>query len=470
MKILFINAINESRKSFTEFGTPALGILYLASYLSKYGSFNDIRILECGHIDEQALRPIKPDIVGVSSVTQNFMIAKNICAEVKRTMDVPVIMGGVHISTLPQSMTADMDVGVVGEGEETILELANAYESNGLDKRKLWKIGGIAYRDGGHLITTPHRDLIVPLDRIPFPARHLIRLEPIQRHALLTARGCPYRCVFCSPYAMWHTIRYHSPEYVVSEMRQIYTDYHSKSLSINDDLFTVNKSRLKQIVALIKKEEFYGDILFTCQGRANLMDGETARLLKEMGIASVCMGLESGSQRMLSYLKCGSVTVEDNERAIDALADAGIEPVGGFIFGSPTETKEEMLQTLNFIKNSRLSHFQIAQLLPYPGTKVWEEAKAMGIVSDDMNWNLLAYILEGVSDPRVNMSMLPTDELATILSLFLKQRAGMLRRKIIIAGLKHPDWLLGFTKRKYEFWKYDLWKKLRRLGQGGIKP
>jgi radical SAM superfamily enzyme YgiQ (UPF0313 family) len=456
MRILFINTMDESRKDYMEFGSPALGTLYLASYLKKYGGFSDIKVLECGHIDEQALRPIKPDIVGVSSVTQNFMIAKNICAEVKRTMDVPVIMGGVHISTLPQSLTPDMDVGVIGEGEETILELACAYESGQPDRNR---IKGIAFREDGNLILTPRREPIMPLDRIPFPARHLIHFEPAQGYALLTSRGCPFRCAFCSNAAMWHTIRYHSPEYVVSEMRQIYNDYHPKYLGINDDLFAINKPRLRQIVALIKKEEFYGDIRFSCQGRADLMDAETAGLMKEMGVTSVCMGLESGSQRILNYLKCNSVTVEDNKRAVGVLADAGIEPVASFIIGSPNETREEMLQTLDFIKKSRLSYFQIGELVPYPGTKVWEEAKVMGLVSDDMDWNLLAYILGGVSDPRVNTSILPTAELVKVLSLFLKERAGRMRRRMVLAGLKHPKRLFGFLKRKYE-----VWKKLRKVG------
>jgi len=457
MKILFINVVNENKNA--ELSCSAgMGTLYLASYLSKYGGYDDVKVVQCGKIDALTLvlAKFKPDIVGVSSVTQNFNLAQDICRQVKLTLPgVPVIVGGVHISTLPQSLTPDMDIGVIGEGEQTMLELVQGYESNGLADAAKGRISGIVFRDLGNskIITTPRRDMILPLDRIPFPARHLVAIHPYegQGHTLITSRGCPFSCIFCSPSAMWHTIRYHSPEYVVSEMRQIYDDYRPKYIGINDDLFAVNKKRLIQINNLMKQEEFYRRVRFSCQGRANLMDNETARLLKEMNVTLVCMGLESGNQRTLGYLKCNSVTVEQNKSAIDALADNGIEPVASFIIGSPNETREEMLQTLDFIKESRLSYFQIGQLLPYPGTKVWEECKAKGLVSDDMDWSTLSYVFGGACRPNVSMSVLPTGELVKILSLFLRERSRRLRRRNVSIGLKHPERLFERIGRKIEF-------------------
>jgi radical SAM superfamily enzyme YgiQ (UPF0313 family) len=452
-RILFVNVINEFRKKEVEVRQPSLGTLYLASYLSQYGGFNNTKVVECGSISEQTLNQIKPDIIGVSSITQHFNIAKKLCAEIKRISDVPIIIGGYHFSALPNNLTADMDVGVVGEGEETMLELANAFESNGLDKNCLGKIKGVVFRNSGKLTAAPKRELIRPLDRIPFPARGLVHLDKDQVHCALTSRGCPYRCVFCSSSAFWGATRYFSPEYVIAELREIWRAYHPKVLGFADDLFAVDKKRLKQIASLIKKEEFYGSLKFTCSARANLVDRETALLLKEIGVFSVGMGLESGSERILKYLKAGSVSVEQNKKAVDTLSVNGLKPTASFIIGSPTETIEEIQETLDFIKHSKLASFEAYVLLPLPNTQVWNEAKARGIVSDDMDWSDFEIYFEDKPETRVIMSELPRNELLHMLQLFRKEARKRLAKRMVTQGILHPLKAYEFVKRKYGVWR-----------------
>jgi radical SAM superfamily enzyme YgiQ (UPF0313 family) len=465
-RILFVNVTNDSRKKEVEIQHPSLGTLYLASYLKAYGGFNDIKILETGSITEQTLKTIKPDIIGVSSITQHFNIAKKLCAEVKRISDVPIIIGGYHISALPNNLTADMDVGVVGEGEETMLELAKAFENHGLDKKSLGCIEGVVFRNSGELIITPKRELIRPLDKIPFPARKLVHFDKIQVHSMLTSRGCPYHCVFCSSSAFWGAVRYFSPEYVMAELREIWRAYHPKVLGFDDDLFAVDKKRLERIAFLIKKEEFYGSLRLMCSARANLVDNETVLLLKEIGVFSVSMGLESGSDRVLKYLKAGSVSVEQNRKAIDTLRANGLQSTATFIIGSPTETKAEMQETLDFIRHSKLASFETYVLLPLPNTFVWDEAKAKGIVNDDMDWNDFEIYFEDNPESRVAVSELDRGELLKTLLLFKREAKNRRAKRIVVQGILHPLKAVKFVERKFR-----VWKKLGRfnIGEGTWK-
>jgi len=452
-RILFINVINESRKKEVEVRQPSFGTLYLASYLSKYGGFNDVQVLECGSVSEQVLNSLKPDIVGVSAVTQHFNIAKKICQDIKKVMDVSIIIGGYHISALPNNLTQDMDVGVIGEGEETMLELANMLKTIGLNKTHLTKTKGIVFWNNGKLEITPRRELIRPLDKIPFPARHLIHYRPNDNHSMLTSRGCPYHCVFCSSSAFWGSVRYFSPEYVVAELREVWKAYHPQVVGFNDDLFAVDKERLRRIASLIKKEDFYGSLRFTCTARANLVDRETALLLKDIGVFGVSMGLESGSERVLKYLKAGSVSVEQNKKAIDTLRSSGLKPTATLIIGSPTETREEMLETLDFIKHSKLAAFEAYVLLPLPNTHIWDEAKAKGIVCDDMDWGRFEIYFEDKPETRVIMSELPRNELYSMLQLFKNEARKRLAKRMVVQGLLHPLKAVGFVKKRFGVWK-----------------
>ena len=136
-KILFINCINENRKIAVETSYSSLGTAYIASYVRKYGGFGNIDIIEIGQsFRSELFRKYNPDFVGISSVTQNFNIAKEIAAKIKKESDVPVIIGGHHITALPNNLTEHMDVAVLGEGEQTFLELLGAYEENELDTRQ----------------------------------------------------------------------------------------------------------------------------------------------------------------------------------------------------------------------------------------------------------------------------------------------------------------------------------------------
>jgi radical SAM superfamily enzyme YgiQ (UPF0313 family) len=422
-RILFIDAINYWDKE-RDFETAAdhLGLLYLSSSLrQRFGAHFDINIID--RDIEWNLDTFKPEVVGISSVTQNFNIAKKY-AKLAKSRGCSVIVGGAHISAMPHTLSDDMDVGVVGEGEETIGELMTLYEKERLfiNKNSLCQIKGIVYKDGTNIVQTESRLLINLLDKIPFPARDLTYSHG-KGVGILTSRGCPYKCRFCFSAHRRNQVRFFSPEYVVKEIKELVDKYHATWIGIYDDLFIANKKRLVRIVDLLKKEGINKHAAFNCNVRANLVDDSTALLLKEMGVRDAFLGLESGVPRILHYLKGGDVTVEHNKMAVDLLKKYDIRCGAGIIIGSPDETREEILATLRFVKKSKLDSFFTFLLTPFPGTPVWEYALKRGLVSDSMNWDILRMEFGEISSKAIVLSeKLSRDELFELYHLFEKEK------------------------------------------------
>ncbi|MFH1470440.1 MAG: radical SAM protein [Candidatus Micrarchaeota archaeon] len=431
-KILFLNAIDPSRELQSRY--PHLGFGYLASALREKHGKNAYEFKVVNRDLAKSLAEFKPDLVCLSSVTQNYDFAKGY-AQIAKSFDkkLPVIIGGVHISTLPQTLDKNMDLGILWEGEETIVELAETLEG-GLSPSKLKKINGLVFWDKGKLTYTGVRAPIDPLDKLPMPARDILEID--SHTYMFTSRGCPYRCVFCSSSRFWDKLRFFSAEYVVNEIKHIKETYPQvKMISFYDDLFIANKPRLQKIVQLLKEEGLNEKLAFSCSCRANLVTDEVAKLLKEMNTVSVGMGLESGNQRILTYLKGEGITVDHNRNAVKTLKKNGLAANASFVIGSPDETREEILETLEFIKEINLGFVDTYVLTPLPGTPVWEYAKKRGLVSDDMDWG------------RLDVSFAENHEKAIILSetlsreelLSLYRKFQSLRYRTMLKNApKHP--------------------------------
>ncbi|KKL92069.1 hypothetical protein LCGC14_1888360, partial [marine sediment metagenome] len=421
LKLLLINAISTNAPDRLH---PPLGLAYLAASLRKeFG-----KEIECKIIDSNMASEIQlfyPDVVGITSVSKNYNIAKGYAAIAKH-YNIPVIIGGVHISALPETMTDNMDIAVIGEGEETIAELLSSF----LETKHFGKyIKNTAYKINNDLQITLSRDLIKPLDNIPFPSRDLLT---IGKHTLmLTSRGCPYKCAFCS--TSRHTrnqVRYHSAEYVVAEMEMIYREYKPEYITIYDDLFAMDTKRVIEIQQRMAAKNLIGKFSLAINTRSNFVTDELAEVLQGMNVKVVAIGVESGCQKTLDYLKSGGITVEDNARAVRIIKKHHMIPYCVFIIGSPDEDMESVLQTVEFIENNKIDHYDINVLTAYPGTPVWDYALSRGIVSNGMDWSKLDFTVN--PDQIILSEKLSRQDLDDILKrLDDRKKRKLLKRKIM---------------------------------------
>lgn len=365
---------------YLKFNDPPLGLAYMSAYLKE-------RNIESTIIDKEKdiIKSVKkrdPKIVGFSAMLFDYDKVVETAKKIKK-LGIKVIVGGVQISTMPQSLSI-FDIGVIGEGEETMFRIASGQD--------LEKIEGIVYRKNGEIVMNKPRPPILPLDSIPIPDREALPMKIYLKHRIgpfkkfgrylgvFTSRGCPYHCAFCSSSAFWKTLRLNSPDRVVKEIRLLIDDYKVDGVIIWDDLFVVSYKRLKLIVEKLKEEKV--DIPFQCFGRANLINRGVCELLKKMNMTTIAFGLESGSDKVLRYIK-ENVSVKDNLRALELCKKYGIMTQGNFILGSPNETEEDIKLTLKLMKNKNLDEAYVHYLLPFPCTKIWEEAKKLGVVSDN---------------------------------------------------------------------------------------
>lgn len=327
----------------------------------------------------------RPDVLAISSVTHNYGYAEEYAREA-RQLGIAVIVGGPHISCLPQSLTPDMNVACVGEGEQTFVDLLELFLSTGrFAPADLERIPGIAFGEGQ--LTKP-RPVLPKLDNLPHPKRDLIGYG--YRTYVHTARGCVYKCLFCATARLWGKIRYASAEYILEELEEL-VSRGVRVVRFADDDFVSNLPRLREISEKVQQRGFHKRLRFSCWCRANHVTPEVVRTLRAMSVVSVKFGLESGSQRILDYLK-GGVTVEQNRRAVMLMKEAGMQVNADFIIGSPDETESDMQETYEFIRKSPIDLFDVNIFSPLPNTPVWDLAQQRGLVNDrKMDWSRLNY-------------------------------------------------------------------------------
>lgn len=348
---------------------PHAGIGYLSEYLKSKG-------IECDVIDAKLLRlsvkdvvrrikENKYDIIGISAMTHDIAQAENLARAVKKLMpNIKIIIGGVHATALPKQTLEDFphfDYLIHGEGEITMYELAKAIEA----KKGFDKVLGIAYRKGKKVIVNPPGERVENLDELPFPDYSQFPRCP--EYHITTSRGCPYNCVFCmSPYGR-KKIRERSPQKVIEELK-IIDSYHPKVIKFNDETFGFNKPRAMELLDLIIKNNLHHTKKIASL-RANHVDLELLKKMKEAGFYMVDYGIESGNAEILKRIKKG-VTLEQTELAVKLTKQAGIKVGANYIIGHPGETWETAMQTINYAVKLNGDVNAIGLMVPYPGTEI----------------------------------------------------------------------------------------------------
>lgn len=392
VRIHFIVDMDAEIASFS----PFLGAGYLSAYLKSRMGNVETSLSLLSDDAHAAIERHRPDIVGITSTSRFFTRQKETSRAVKEHFGLPVVWGGVHLSITPSDLPGDADVGVLGEGEETLAELLENFRG-GLF-RNLDRIRGIVYRKEGTLVVNEPRPPIEALDDVPPPDLDLLGVSwgPEHRGVMITSRGCPYRCRFCASSRYWNRTRLHSPDYVVREMESIVRRYKVREILIYDDFFTISKARVAAIADRIGTIPSLRGLRFECLSRADRFDDSLARDLKRMGVYRIAFGIESGCQKTLDYLKNGTLTLDQARRAVRIARDHRFECVGSFIIGSPAETAEEIEETLTFIRGLGLDGVQITIATPFPGTELWEDGKRAGRITGD-DWSDAYYVMHSNS-------------------------------------------------------------------------
>lgn len=386
---------------------PSLGLGYLVSYANKYrpglkfeASFDREDILE-------KIRSFKPDLIGFTAVTFTYRNIFSLAKKVKEVFPaIPVIIGGLHITLLPNSLPEYIDAGVLGEGEDTFLELIKTCQNKGELKRK--DIKGIVFRENGELIDTGMRELIQPLDRIPPPDLETFSIDKKGPAHIMSSRGCPYKCRFCCSTKYWRKPRLHSAEYMVEEVERFVKNYRRKRLAVYDDLFTMDKNRIKKIADLMCQKGLNKRIKLDITSHVNFIDEELMRDLKRMGVRFISFGMESGSKKVLDYLKNSTVSHEKIRYAVSLCKKYGIPVTGSFMVGSPHETAEDVQQTIDFIKELGLYNFGLNVTTPFPGTDLWEYGKEKGLIKND-HWDDKFWGMHHVNEENIKDKIILAD-------------------------------------------------------------
>ena len=393
-----------------------LGAMSLSSYLKAAGA--DVTLHDTTFTDLNAYRALvdrlKPRIVGISS---NCISRRNACemAGIARRAGALVIAGGPDpVSYTDTYFDAGVDLIGIGEGEKTmreLLELCSGRDdlSSLVGSDAIADIAGLAYRQrDGKTVFTAGRDKIKDLDALPLPDRDSIDLEPYMATwrkyhgysslSLITQRGCPYRCSWCSASVFGHTFRQRSPQHVVDEMLMLRDRFRPDKFWVADDVLSINKKWVWQWVDEIAARD--AATPFECLSRVDLVDDEMLQGLKAAGAYRIWFGAESGAQHVLDAMHKGTKVEEIREACRWAKA-AGIE-VGLFIMlGYPTETRADVLKTLELLKEIDPEVFGIAVAFPMKGTDFYENIKPL--VRAESNWtqtNENKLVFEGQYRPR----------------------------------------------------------------------
>ncbi len=397
---------------------PHLGLLMLGAVLRQSGY--RVRIVDAcarGMGYEETLeeaRRFKPDIVGLTAVTPSIIKAARLAGMIKKVSpSIPIIIGGPHFTAVPEQTLLDFpvfDYGVIGEGEETLRELVEVLGNGGGPL----EVPGVAIQENGKVFFSSPRLAIENLDDLPFPAWDLQDGFPGQYHPALfkykklpsahivSARGCPNKCIFCDTSVFGRQIRFHSAGYVLEMIGYLVKRFGIKEIIFEDDQFLIKKDRVARICEGLLRSRW--GISWCCSGRvSSVNDSGLLRLMKRSGCWQINYGIESGNQKILNLARKG-ITITQIENAIRLTHESGILTKGYFIFGLPHETEKSMNSTIRFAKNIPLNDMSIFTLTPFPGSEMYDIAEEHGTVEKDfekMNLLDVIYVPNGLSKEKV---------------------------------------------------------------------
>lgn len=379
-----------------------MGLLSLAAWMEQHEHRADIH--DCyafpgedsritSYLDEE-----RPDYIGFSTTTSSFPDGVRLAKRAKEILpSVKVVFGGVQMSGLRERLLRDfpvIDYGVVGEGEQTLLELV---ESDGDGLRN---IEGLIFREKGEVVFTGFRKKLLEMDALPFPAYEKLHGFPESyklpifsypkepNTTVITSRGCPYFCSYCDRSVFRRTYRANSPEYMMELMTHLHRRFNIRHVNIYDDTFTLRRDRVMKFCDLKIKSGL--KMTFNCAARTEQLDFEMLKTMKKAGCWMISLGIETGDPELLkkhrSYLPASKMDdpLENIRAMVLLIKKAGIRAKGLFMLGLPGETEESIDKSMEYVFSLPLDEFNLSKLTPFPGAPIYSDIHEHGAFEE--NW------------------------------------------------------------------------------------
>lgn len=405
---------------------PPLGLAYIGATLKKHGhkvTVIDFAVLDYDYNESGYLDEIKScyDFYGIYCTSAQFGWLKQVCGHIRTNINekVLVVVGGPHATAKPEEcVSAGASVAIRGEGENAIIDILNGVSFRDIE--------GACYRKGLAFFTS-ERASIKRLDDLPDPDLSLFDMAKYHRKLcgeravhITTLRGCPYDCHFCNSEIVGRDVRYISVGKVMTHIDHIMATYGIKNFYIYDDIFTLRKPRLKQFC-----EEFVKrGIRWRCWTRSDLLDEESLQMMKDSGLESIAMGIESGDDTILKNINKKS-SVEDNRNALLLCKKLGVPVRCSLMFGNPGESEETLKKTVELIRETQPDEWNLSILVPTPGSEFWENPEKHGLLfdKDGIKKNLYRDLTRsgesGMGNLLISLETLPETKIKTVLKKFV---------------------------------------------------
>jgi len=403
LKVLLINPPDTASKyKFIGLIAPPLGISYIAAVLEENGI--EVRIIDGSAVDmtwenlKNEISSYSPDVIGVTALTPTINQGIKAAKVAKETCpDAQVVLGGYHPTfTYGELLKNDfIDFIICGEGEYTMLELVETLEDGG----DLRKVKGIATRE----FITPPRPIIEDLDELPFPARHLLPMDEykilnmkLTTGTMISGRGCPHRCSFCSSAAMHgHKLRMRSAKNIVDEMEHLIDVHDAEMIAFMDDTFTMNRKRVEEVCSEIKERNL--DFYWGATARVDTLSEKLLRKMKDSGCITLFLGVESADQQHLDTLN-KKITLDRIKNTFELTRKLDVRTIASAVLGMPGDTRQSIERTIKFVKSLNPSYAVFSLATPYPGTDFYIMASKQNLikVNDWSKYTLLSPVLETV--------------------------------------------------------------------------
>ncbi|MBA7641229.1 Anaerobic magnesium-protoporphyrin IX monomethyl ester cyclase [subsurface metagenome] len=447
MRVLLVNPGTECNPRFKTYAVFPNGLLFLAAVLEKHGHQVQIYDNVLDSRKPEDFIAYKPDIVGYSvltgtDITQAIAQTK----EFKKVIPgVKTVWGNVHPSVLPEQTIREpyIDYVIVGAGEYALLKLVDHLEkgANGLKN-----IEGLVYKENGQIYRNEATSFAKDLDELPNPAWHLIDVKKYWAASLNTSRGCPFRCTFCYNSVFNKGYRGDfSAERIVSQVKYLQRQYGVKFIRFFEDNFTFNRKRLQQFCRLIIAEKI--NFKWDCEARADLSEEDIA-LMARAGCTSIGLGVETGSQKILNFLKKG-VDLNQMEKSFWLIVKHKIAPRLYIMEGLPTETVEDFNLTHQLLKKLDHPPYLYMRFVPYAGTPLFDYCVSKELIDPPQRleeWADFAFM----SATRANLSQVP-DEIVN--NAFAEYIRTYVWRRLRFTLRHNPSYFWMLLRNPVEFYQ-----------------